>query len=27
VLATAIWTALHNPGPHLGPFGGLDTTT
>jgi 3-methylcrotonyl-CoA carboxylase beta subunit len=27
VLATAIWTALHNPGPHLGPFGGLDTAT
>ncbi|HSJ08518.1 MAG TPA: acyl-CoA carboxylase subunit beta [Longimicrobiales bacterium] len=24
VLATALWTALHNPGPHLGPFGGVD---
>jgi 3-methylcrotonyl-CoA carboxylase beta subunit len=26
VLATAIWTGLHNPGPHIGPFGDLDTT-
>jgi len=24
-LTTALWTALHNPGPHLGPFGGIDT--
>ncbi|MBR9990363.1 MAG: acyl-CoA carboxylase subunit beta [Gemmatimonadetes bacterium] len=23
-LGAALWTALHNPGPHLGPFGGLD---
>jgi 3-methylcrotonyl-CoA carboxylase beta subunit len=22
-LAMALWTALHNPGPHLGPFGGV----
>lgn len=22
-LGAALWTALHNPGPHLGPFGGL----
>jgi 3-methylcrotonyl-CoA carboxylase beta subunit len=26
-LAAALWTALHNPGPHLGPFGGLDSRT
>jgi 3-methylcrotonyl-CoA carboxylase beta subunit len=26
-LAAAIWTALHNPGPHLGPFGGVDGRT
>jgi 3-methylcrotonyl-CoA carboxylase beta subunit len=25
VIAMALWTALHNPGPHLGPFGGIDT--
>ena len=24
-IGAALWTALHNPGPHLGPFGGLDT--
>jgi acetyl-CoA carboxylase carboxyltransferase component len=24
-LGAALWTALHNPGPHLGPFGALDT--
>jgi 3-methylcrotonyl-CoA carboxylase beta subunit len=24
ILAAAIWTALHNPEPHLGPFGALD---
>lgn len=24
VLALAIWTALHNPGAHIGPFGGVD---
>jgi 3-methylcrotonyl-CoA carboxylase beta subunit len=23
VLAAALWTSLHNPGAHLGPFGGL----
>jgi 3-methylcrotonyl-CoA carboxylase beta subunit len=23
-LAAALWTSLHNPGPHLGPFGGVD---
>jgi acetyl-CoA carboxylase carboxyltransferase component len=26
-IATALWTGLHNPGPHLGPFGGLDGNT
>jgi 3-methylcrotonyl-CoA carboxylase beta subunit len=25
VIAMALWTALHNSGPHLGPFGGIDT--
>jgi 3-methylcrotonyl-CoA carboxylase beta subunit len=25
-LAAALYTALHNPGPHLGPFGGIDTS-
>ena len=24
-LGAALWTALHYPGPHLGPFGALDT--
>ena len=24
-LALALWTALHNPGAHLGPFGGVDS--
>jgi 3-methylcrotonyl-CoA carboxylase beta subunit len=23
-LAAAVWTALHNPGAHIGPFGGVD---
>ncbi|HEX6133662.1 MAG TPA: acyl-CoA carboxylase subunit beta [Longimicrobiales bacterium] len=23
-IAAALWTALHNPGAHVGPFGGLD---
>ena len=23
-IAAALWTSLHNPGPHLGPFGSLD---
>jgi acetyl-CoA carboxylase carboxyltransferase component len=26
-LAAALWTTLHNPGPHIGPFGGLDPRT
>jgi len=26
-VAAALWTGLHNPGPHLGPFGGLDGHT
>jgi acetyl-CoA carboxylase carboxyltransferase component len=26
-IAAALWTGLHNPGPHLGPFGGLDEHT
>ncbi|HUF50956.1 MAG TPA: carboxyl transferase domain-containing protein [Longimicrobiales bacterium] len=25
-LAAALWTALHNPGAHLGPFGGVDSS-
>src|SRR5690606_944296 len=26
-LAAALWTSLHNPGAHIGPFGGLDPRT